>query len=167
MIPTLFGRWQSRLLLFVVFGLPVTLLYAIGAAGGFPPAGKPFLFLVYILILGLLLDIVYSQLQRLRWDADWPFAFFMAASYLEFMLVFGGMRLDILPFLPACQQARIDPTSRQLICQIYSVPFWFAFWHFSTIFILAFSFVLGPGQAFLLRWRFKGGELGRMKLSDP
>ena len=167
MIPTLFGRWQSRLLIFVIFGLPVTYIYGIALAGwSLLPAREPFLLLVTILGLGLILDCVYSQMQRFRWDNDWPFAFFVFFSYAEFLLVVGAMRLDWLPWLPSCRQTRTDPLTRQLVCQIYTIPFWLAFWHFTSIFVPAFVFVVGLGQTLLLRWRFKGGELGRLPIND-
>ena len=34
-------------------------------------------------------------------------------------------------------------------------------YHFSTVFALSFLALLGGVQIFLIRWRFKGGELGR------
>ena len=41
------------------------------------------------------------------------------------------------------------------------IPFSTAIWHFTWVFIPSFIGVLALVQIFLVRWRFKGGELGR------
>lgn len=167
MTPTLLGRWQTRILLYVLVGLPVTLVVAFWAAGwGWPPSQNPFWFLTTILAIGLLLDIVYQWIQQFRWDADWPFAFFVFFSFVEFGIVFGLMRLDVLPYLPACTLARINPQTQQVVCDQYTVPFSIAITHFLLVFIPSFLGVLGFLQIFLVRWRFKGAELGRMPIRD-
>lgn len=165
MTPTLLGRWQTRILLFALIGLPMTLVYAVWI-GGFPPPVDPFLFLATLFVLGMALEPVYFQMQRFRWDQDWPFAFFVFFSILEFLIVFGVVRLDWLPYLPACEQARIDPATREVVCQIPTVPFAVAAWHFAVVFVPMLLAVLAGIQVFLVRWRFKGGELGRFPASD-
>lgn len=147
MTPTLLGRIQTRLLLFVTIGLPVTLLFAL-AYGGLPLIVFPFWFIAAITVLGLLLDPLYILIQKFRWDNDWPFAFQFFFSIIEFLAVYGLVAGDLLPF---------------------SAPPGFGFWtallHFSLVFIPSFLFLLGGLQIFFVRWRFKGGELGRHSTS--
>jgi hypothetical protein len=66
---TLFGRWQIRVLLLATVGMLLTMLMVVGS--GALLAGQGFLTLIYLGLLGLGWDLVYHQLQRLRWDGDW------------------------------------------------------------------------------------------------
>jgi hypothetical protein len=167
MIPTLLGRWQTRILLFIVIGVPVTLLFSFWLTGfGWPPPLEPFLFLGTLLAIGLILDIVYFNMQRFRWDHDWPFAFFVFFSFVEFFIVFGLMRLNLLPYLPACQFEGRDPATRELVCQVYTIDFSDAIIHFLLVFLPMLVAVLAIVQIFAIRWRFKGGEFGRFPVSD-
>jgi hypothetical protein len=168
MTPTLLGRWHTRLILFLFIGLPVTFLYAWylsawGLSNEFtlawpfsevwlrlPPVElsifqDPFKFLFALLILGLVLDVAYIQIQRFHWDQDWPFAYQFFFSWVEFFLVFYAMDFGLLDFM--------FPDGR--------IPFSTAIWHFTWVFIPSFIGVLALVQIFLVRWRFKGGELGR------
>lgn len=153
MIPTLSGRWQTRILLYVFIGLPVTFLYAQYLTNWrWPPAFElsaftdPFAFLTAILILGLILDVAYDQGQRFRWEGDWPFAFWLFFSIIEFFAVYIGMEyLGILDYFL--------PDGR--------IPFNIAAWHYAFVLIPSFIAVLAAIQIFLVRWRYKGGELGR------
>lgn len=153
MVPTLSGRWQTRILLYIFIGLPVTFLYALYLTNWrWPPAIElsaftdPFVFLTAILILGLILDVVYIQAQRFRWEGDWPFAYWFFFSIVEFFAVYIGMEyLGILDYFL--------PDGR--------IPFNTAAWHFTFVFIPSFIAVLAAIQIFLVRWRYKGGELGR------
>jgi hypothetical protein len=66
---TLFGRWQIRVLLLATVGLLLTISIAIKS--GSTSAGQTFLTLIYLGIFGIVWDLVYHQIQRLRWDGDW------------------------------------------------------------------------------------------------
>jgi hypothetical protein len=145
MTPTLAGRWQTRLLIFVVVGLPVTWLYALylDLEEGF---FDPFVFLTALLFVGLLLDNVYNHIQRFRWDNDWPFAFFLFFGICEFLITLGLLNAGVLdPFL------------------VYRIPNDTALVHFSWVFFFSFLAVLAGIQIFLIRWRYKGGEIDRFK----
>lgn len=65
---TLFGRWQIRVILWAVIGGLLTIAIAIKNPTA---AGQTVLTLVYLGVFGLVWDLVYHQLQRLRWDGDW------------------------------------------------------------------------------------------------
>ena len=155
MIPTLTGRWHTRLLLYIFIGLPVTFLYAwYQSAWQWPlPYSQsifyyPFLFLTLILVLGLILDVLYIQIQRFHWDQDWPFAYQFFFSIAEFFAVFYLMDFGVLDYV------------YNLFPDGY-IPFSNAAWHFSLVFIPSFLALVGGVQIFLVRWRFKGGEVGR------
>jgi hypothetical protein len=158
MTPTLAGRWHTRILLYIFIGLPVTFLYAWYLSNWrfsteytwLPPYEltifqDPFKFITALLVLGLILDVVYIQVQRFHWDQDWPFAYQFFFSIVEFLLLFYLMDFGFLDFM--------FPDGR--------IPFSTAAWHFTWVFIPSFIGVLALIQIFLVRWRFKGGELGR------
>ena len=148
MTPTLLGRWQTRILLFVVLGLPITLVYSLYLnRWTWPPFLDPFIFLSLILAAGLVLDILYIQLQRLRWEGDWPFAFQFVVSIGEFGLIYWLM-----------SEGWFD---RLLFDMGGRIPLDTAAYHFAWVFVPSFIALLGPLQIFLIRWRVKGGELGR------
>lgn len=151
MTPTLLGRWQTRIILYVVLGLPITLIYSLYLnLWRWPPFLDPFIFITLIMLVGLVLDVLYIQLQKLRWDNDWPFAFQFVVSIAEFALVYWLHSEDYFRWI-------FDYGDRGGI-----IPLEQAIYHFSAVFIPSFIALLGPMQIFLVRWRFKGGELGRM-----
>lgn len=152
MTPTLKGRWQTRILLYILIGLPVTFLVAMyNSNWQWPPASDltvfqdPFKFITAIFLLGLVLDVLYMRMQSYHWDQDWPFAYQFFFSIVEFFIVFELMNYGWLD--------SFFPDGR--------IPFRNAAWHFSFVFVLSFLAVLGGIQIFMVRWRFKGGELGR------
>lgn len=153
MTPTLLGRWQTRLLLFVVLGLPITFFWGMYKEGWpWPPPTQldsifiqSFIFITCILVLGLVLDVLYMQIQRFHWDQDWPFAYQFFFSIVEFLIVFYAVDYDLLEVL----FDRVKPTFTDAAC------------HFALVFIPSFLALLGGVQIFMVRWRFKGGELGR------
>ena len=168
MTPTLLGRWQTRILLFLVLGLPITLAFAVwlaidetgGSGATLPPwviaIGpspwridiRPIQILCMLLLIGIVLDIIYILFQRLRWDRDWPFAFQFLVSIGEFIVVLTLISADVVPFMPAQWMSADD------------IPYFVL--HFSLVFIPSFIALLGVIQIFLIRWRFKGGEWGRL-----
>ena len=82
MTPTLFGRWQTRTLLLLTFGLFFTLPFVL------------FFLLTPLLILGMVLffgyfwDILYQVIQGGRWDRDWPPVYQFFAGVWEGLFVF-------------------------------------------------------------------------------
>lgn len=145
MTPTLAGRWQTRLILFLFVGLPVTLLYSLYLDFEDDGFYDPFVFLTALLIVGLILDPVYNYIQRFRWDNDWPFAFFVFFTFIEFLITLGLLNAGLLdPFLT------------------YRIGNDTALVHFSWVLFFSFVSVLAFIQVFLIRWRFKGGEIGRL-----
>lgn len=165
MLPTLLGRWQTRILLFLCVGLPISALYAVWLAGVAPvPTGvvrpwlrslgqvvydvRPLQILCLLLIVGIVLDLLYIGLQQLRWERDWPFAFQFCFSIVEFFIVIGLIRYDVLAFMPASWVSAND------------YPYFFL--HFGLVLFFSFLGLLGFIQIFMVRWRYKGGEWGKL-----
>jgi hypothetical protein len=165
MLPTLLGRWQTRILLFLWVGLPISAGYAVWLASRAPTNGRfappwikslgpatydirPLQILCLLLIVGVVLDILYIALQKFRWDRDWPFAFQFLVLIAEFFIVLGLVRFDVLPFMPARRISSGD------------YPYFFL--HFGLVFLASFVGLLGIIQIFMIRWRYKGGEWGRL-----
>lgn len=165
MIPTLLGRWHTRIILFLFVGLPISAGYAvwlsglavvvnrtfpayIRSLGGVIYDVRPLQVLCLLLIVGVALDVVYIGLQKFRWERDWPFIFQFFVSIMEFFIVLGMIKADVLPFMPA-GWLRAD-------------EYGYFFLHFGLVFVPSFLALLGFIQIFMIRWRFKGGEWGRL-----
>lgn len=74
----LVGRWQTRLFLLMVVGLPVTAVFA-----WFYGSVQPLALLGYVLLLGLGWDVLYNYGQTWRWNRDWPPLFVWVAGLWE------------------------------------------------------------------------------------
>jgi hypothetical protein len=164
MLPTLLGRWQTRILLFVFVGSPISAVYAVWLASLAPVTGRPqpwirslggviydvrpLQIVCLLLIVGIALDMVYIGLQKFRWERDWPFVFQFFVCIIEFFIVLGLIKADALPFMPA----------RWLSANEY--PYFFL--QFGLMFVPSFVALLGFIQIFMVRWRYKGGEWGRL-----
>lgn len=159
MLPTLKGRWLTRILLFVWIGLPVTFAFSLLVAGpespklpllGWNYATLPFHFIFLLLFVGLLLDPIYIRFQQYRWERDWPFAFQFFFSIVEFLIALALVWWGVLDF----SRSPLD---------LHTTENYFLFTvHFACVFIPSFIALLGFIQIFMIRWRFKGGEWGRM-----
>lgn len=159
MLPTLNGRWLTRILLFLWIGVPVTFVFSllIGEPRGpvIPYLGwnydlLPFQFLSLLLFVGLVLDPVYIYFQQYRWERDWPFAFQFFFSIVEFVIVLALVWWGALDFTRS--PLELHTPENYLLFTI----------HFACVFIPSFVALLGFVQIFMIRWRFKGGEWGRM-----
>jgi hypothetical protein len=95
MTPTLFGRWQMRLFLLPTVGLLVSLPFALGL---FSPKSPSYLFLlIYMGIFGVLSDLVAHQIQKLRWDSDWPGLLQLAGAIAEGLFLAVVLKINQLP----------------------------------------------------------------------
>lgn len=140
MTPTLIGRWQTRILLLTLVGFPITLPLTLGWIG--PGANSVFsLILLYVLIFGLLWDVVYHFGQQFRWDNDWPGVLQLLTGIGEG--VFLGAIAKSIP-LPGLVPEEI---SLKWFCLHYTCV-WFGVYLASQ----SFTRILFP------RWRFRGGR---------
>ncbi|MGB7416495.1 MAG: hypothetical protein WA902_19985 [Thermosynechococcaceae cyanobacterium] len=140
MTPTLFGRWQTRILLLETVGLVITLLFCTGILG--PKSGLgPFWYLQYIVLFGIGWDILYHYLQQWRWDHDWPAAMQWMAAIWEwffFVLMFGvaGLRL------PGIDEFFLG---------------WFTL-HYGLVWVSVFFVSQSLMRLVFPQWRFRGGQ---------
>lgn len=143
MTPTLLGRWQTRLFVLIVIGVPITFFFTLIFNDAGVPRSVFFRVLFYVAIFGLLWDVAFILLQRLRWDRDWPAAFQVGAGILE------GVFLWVL----------INATGLPGIAE-GSVPFWSRFVpHYGLVWVAGFLWVQGPMRVLSTTWRFDGGRI--------
>ncbi|GAA2581522.1 hypothetical protein SMC26_12230 [Actinomadura fulvescens] len=144
MVPTLFGRIQTRwFLLAVVGGVVTALVTPVLPAGG--PLGQryqaTFLVLVTVAVLGTGWEIIYHFLMQWRWEKDWPTLFGLLTLVPEGILV-GALAInDSIPRLPGPV-----PASAFII-------------HFLIVWITVWAVANGPMRVPFIRWRFRGGRL--------
>ncbi|MCL2937167.1 MAG: hypothetical protein MGU50_11655 [Trichodesmium sp. MAG_R02] len=132
MTPTLFGRWQTRLLLLATVGILITI-----------PFSEPIYFsvLAYIAILGLFWDVVYDFLQKFRWDRDWPGVYQLLAAIWEaiFLLLIANT-ID----LPLLEVSDLETGNFAL--------------HYSLVWLGRYIVSQTLMRIFFPRWRFRGGR---------
>lgn len=143
MTPTLFGRWQTRLLLLATVGVLVSLPFFLGWIN--PNATGPIYFWIlgYVAAFGLVWDIVYDVLQKYRWDRDWPAAYQLFAGIWEFIFVFCGVK--IFGFLPI-------PIPKEELPEVIFLI------HYSVVWLSVFIASQSLMRILFPRWRFRGGQ---------
>ncbi|PSB00725.1 hypothetical protein [Merismopedia glauca] len=147
MTPTLFGRWQTRLLLLATVGVLITLPFFFQIIG--PQFNRPeqayiyFWILGYVAFFGLIWDVIYHKIQGFRWDSDWPGALQLIAGIWEFVFVVCGTK--IFGFLP------IPLPKEELPPEWLSIHYW-SVW--IAVYIVSQSIM----RIIFIRWRFKGGQ---------
>ncbi len=142
MVPTLYGRIQTRIVLLIVVGGIWTLIIT-----PFLPTGQPlstsyrttFLVLLTVLVLGVLWEFVYHGLQQFRWEKDWPTFFGLLTMINEGILVWLLLNAGVVPGIDSV------PLSAFLI-------------QFITTWLVVWLVANGPVQIFFSRWRFRGGR---------
>lgn len=138
MTPTLLGRWQTRLFLLATVGVLVTIPFSFGIIG--PGASSVFLWiLLYVALLGCLWDILYSYLQKFRWDRDWPGALQLLAGIWEGIFIAFWVRVIGLP------NGQEFPV------------FWFII-HYSLVWLSVYIASQTLMRILFPRWRFQGGQ---------
>jgi hypothetical protein len=140
MTPTLFGRWQTRILLLETVGFAITLLFCSGILG--PKSGlAPFWYLQYIVLFGIGWDILYHVLLQWRWDHDWPAALQWLAAIWEWfflVLIFGVAHIR----LPGTEEFFLG---------------WFTL-HYGLVWISIFAISQSLMRLVFPQWRFRGGQ---------
>jgi heme/copper-type cytochrome/quinol oxidase subunit 4 len=139
MTPTLFGRWQTRILLFATVGVLTTLPFYLGIVGS-GSSRLYFPILLYIALFGLVWDIVYNYLQKFRWDRDWPAIFQVLAGIWEAIFAACVIKIFGLPGVP-----------RDLPLTAFAL-------HYSFVWLGIFIASQSVMRLLFPRWRFKGGQ---------
>ncbi|AUT04124.1 hypothetical protein CLI64_29145 [Nostoc sp. CENA543] len=143
MTPTLFGRWQTRLLLLATVGVIVSLPFVFGIVNPSATGAIYFWVLGYVAIFGLVWDIIYNFLQKFRWDRDWPAAYQLLAGIWE--LIFVGCGVKIFGFLPAPVPKELIPIDTFLL-------------HYSVVWLSVFIASQSIMRILFPRSRFRGGQ---------
>ncbi|HEX2312192.1 MAG TPA: hypothetical protein VHJ17_00535 [Thermomonospora sp.] len=146
MVPTLFGRIQTRLFLLATVGLVVTALIVpvLPGTGSAPLADRyqtGFVVLAAVAVLGVGWELIYHVLMQFRWEKDWPTLFGLLTLVNEGLLLWGLLELDVVP------GTAVSPPAG-------------AFWtHFVVVWLLVWLTANGPMRVPFVRWRFRGGRL--------
>jgi hypothetical protein len=133
---TLRGRWQTRLLLMITMGSLTTII--LGTL--FDDPQTAFVSLGYILIFGLVWDVVYFYLQSRRWDHDWTPALYLISGIFETIILIICIRLIGLPGIPP------DYGILKFLL------------HYWAIWAGMMVVMFGPMRVIFPRWRFRGGQ---------
>ena len=147
MTPTLFGRWQTRTLLLLTFGVLITLPFMLFY--GFTPA----LILLLVIVLGYGWDIVYMAIQGGRWDRDWPPAYQFLAGVWEGVIVF------LLSFLLA-RAFRVFAVPLPVFIIQYGVIWFVTFLASQSLLRIIFELALSRRTVALLKVRTGAVERG-------
>jgi hypothetical protein len=161
MLPTLFGRIQTRIFLLATIGslftfimasiLPATLTYH-GLSQSVPQHVKyqdAFVVLFWVAVFGVLWECVYHFLMQWRWEKDWPSFFGFATFINEGLLIYFLVRKGTLPGI----------YGRGIPIDIVLVPAWFFWIDFLVVWIAVWVWANGPMRVFNIHWRFFGGRL--------
>ncbi|AFY69758.1 hypothetical protein Pse7367_1467 [Thalassoporum mexicanum PCC 7367] len=140
MTPTLYGRWQTRLLLMLVVGGLITLPFAAGWIG---PGGSQFFWILgYLIFFGFFFwDPLYNYVQSFRWDRDWPAALQFLAGLWEAFFIVLLIKIFQLPLL-GDQELPLS---------------WFIC-HYSLVWLGIFIVSQSLMRLIFPRWRFRGGQ---------
>lgn len=144
MVPTLFGRVQTRIFLLALVGGLVTL--AIAPVLPLPGSTSEqyrmtFIVLATVAVLGVLWEIVYHVLMQWRWEKDWPTLFGLITLVPEGVLVWVLLRAGVVPGIAAA-----PPAAAFVI-------------HFLVVWLAVWLVAQGPMRVPFIRWRFHGGRI--------
>jgi hypothetical protein len=142
MVPTLYGRIQTRIVLLAVIGGLWTLIITPALPTGLPVGASyrmTFAVLLAVLVLGILWEFVYHGLQQFRWEKDWPTLFGLITIVPEGLLVWALLSAGAVPGVEQI------PLSAFLL-------------QFVTTWVVVWLFANGPVRIFFPRWRFRGGR---------
>lgn len=144
MVPTLFGRIQTRLWLLAFVGGLITLLLTPVLPMRAALSDKyqaTFVVLGAVAAIGIAWELLYHLLMQWRWEKDWPTLLGLVTAIPEGILVGYLATQGMLPFLPG----PIAP----LTFVIHFIVVWLGVWLIAN----------GPMRVPFIRWRFRGGRL--------
>ncbi len=160
MIPTFFGRIQTRIFLLVVVGglwtiliTPVARVFVDSDAMGSPALSDvykvTFTVLLVVLVLGLAWEVVYHGLMQFRWEKDWPTLFGYITIINEGILAYVVVK--------SLGSDTAEPGSLSALIEgLTPAPYLVAF---VTTWIVVNLFANNLMQVLFIRWRFRGGRL--------
>jgi hypothetical protein len=139
-LPTLWGRIQTRVLVLAVIGGLVT--WAITPVLPDDPTYRvTFIVLAAVIVVGVVWEVIYHGLQQFRWEKDWPTLLGLVTAVNEGVVIWVLLQLDLVPGIDT------PPTWAPFVVQFVAV--WLVTW----------VWVNGPMRVPFIRWRFRGGRL--------
>jgi hypothetical protein len=144
MVPTIWGRIQTRIFLMAVIGGPVTALITLVLPLSDPWIKRyqaTFVVLAAVTVIGIGWELIYHLLMQWRWEKDWPTVLGLATLVPEGILAGFLARANLLPGLPG------------------AVPVGAFVIQFLTVWVAVWLFANGPMRVPFIRWRFNGGRL--------
>lgn len=144
MVPVLFGRIQTRLVLLAVVGSAVTALVTplLPVDGALADRYRTtFAVLAAVAVLGIGWELLYHLLMQFRWEKDWPSLFGLVTAVPEGVLLWLLLDVAALPV--------VDTAPPLAAYSAHFVAVWLAVWLTAN----------GPMRVPFLRWRFHGGRL--------
>lgn len=144
MLPTLWGRLQTRILVLGIVGGIWTLiigpLLPDGASIGDTYA-TAYLVLAVVVVLGLGWEFIYHFFQQFRWEKDWPTLFGLLTGINEGVVVWFVVR-----YAPIFPDGLGPPPAGAYAMQ------------FVTTWLVVWIVLNGPLRAIFPHWRFRGGR---------
>jgi hypothetical protein len=144
MVPTLWGRIQTRIALLATVGAVVTALVTPVLpvdASLMDRYRTTFVVLATVVVLGIGWELIYHFLMQFRWEKDWPSLFGLLTVVPEGLLVWALLWLGVVPFVKTA-----PPLPAFTI-------------HFVAVWLCAWLVANGPMRVPFVRWRFRGGRL--------
>jgi hypothetical protein len=139
---TLLGRWQTRFFAYATGGVLVSFVL-----GFLTKNLRPILLILLALfVLGLLWDVLYTGLQKIRWNRDWSGTFQFLAGIFEGVVFWNIMTRAAEAELPI--PGFVQSISEREYILVYVL-----------IFLATFFLVQGPLRILFPRWRFNGGRI--------
>jgi hypothetical protein len=145
MLPTLWGRIQSRIVFLAVIGGLVTLLVTplLPLGGGIATKYRiGYTVLVTVMVLGVFWELLYHFVMQWRWEKDWPTLFGLITLVPEGLLVWALLLAGAVPGIDGL-------TGTQ------SFSYWILF---LLVWLAVWVFANGPMRVFSIHWRFRGGR---------
>ena len=143
MVPTLFGRIQTRIFSLGVIGslwLLILSPFLPQNASTKEKYDATFLVLGMVIALGIGWEFIYHGLQQFRWEKDWPALFGLITAIPEGILVW-MLLVKVMP------DSLVKPNGASYVIA------------FATVWLIVWIFVNGPMRVPFIHWRFRGGRL--------
>ncbi len=144
MVPTLWGRIQTRIVLLATVGVLVTAIVTPVLPVGGALADRyltTFGVLASVAVLGVGWELVYHLLMQFRWEKDWPTLFGLVTVVPE------GIVLAVLLRSGALAPLLAPPPLPAFAIQ------------FGLVWLIVWLIANGPMRVPFIRWRFRGGRL--------
>lgn len=144
MVPTIFGRIQTRLFLLAFVGSLVTLIVSpmLAMPGSMADVYRAtFTILVAVAVAGVGWELVYHLMMQWRWEKDWPVVLGLVTMVPEGLLIFWALREGVVPGIDG-----VVPATAFAV-------------HFCSVWVAVWLVANGPMRVPFVHWRFRGGRL--------